>query len=207
MEKQATERKVRMILENRNKTVYDIIFSNKNILLDSFMILASIFLLAITANIRVPLWPVPVTLQTMGVFFIAFFLGSKRGMLAVLGYIAAGLVGFGVFSGYKSGIVALTGPTGGYLVGMVIMAFIVGLMIERGFGRTNKSVIICMLIGETVLYAFGLTWLYMYLGNASLIEVLSMGLFPFIVGDIVKGGIAVASFPYLFKRAEKLLNN
>ena len=108
-----------MEYESRYKTLYEILFKHRNILIDAFMVLVSVVFLAITAQMRVPLWPVPITMQTFGVFVIAFFFGSKKGFLAFLSYILAGLVGFGVFAGYKSGMAVLLGPTSGYIFGML----------------------------------------------------------------------------------------
>ncbi len=193
-----------MILENKNKTLYEMLFQQRNVLLDMFMILFSVGFLALMANIRIPLWPVPITIQTFGVFLIAFFFGSRKGFLAILAYVLAGLVGFGVFAGYKSGMGALIGPTGGYIVGFILMALVVGLMIEKGYGRTRRSVLLCMAIGTVILYVCGLTGLWFYMGKVSLLKVLSAGLFPFILGDTVKALGAVALFPYLWKGAEKL---
>ena len=193
-----------MILENRNKTLYEIMFQQRTVLLDTFMILCSIGFLAIMANIRVPLWPVPITMQTFGVFLIAFFFGSKRGFLAILAYVLTGLIGFGVFAGYKSGMAALIGPTGGYIVGFLFMVLVIGLMIEKGYGRTKKSIILCMIIGEVILYTFGLAGLWLYFGKVSIMKVLTAGFFPFVVGDAVKAIGAVALFPYLWKGAEKI---
>ena len=173
-----------MIYEN--KTWYELYFRYRNLFTDAFLMLFSVVLMAVFANIRIPLWPVPVTLQTFGVFLAVFFFGSARSSLTMVLYILFGLLGFGVFAGYKSGIAALLGPTGGYLIGMVLMAFVVGLLIERGFGRTWKSVVCCMVIGEIVLFASGLTGLYLFLGNASILKVLSLGLFPFILGESLK---------------------
>ena len=192
------------MLETENKTIYEVLFKQRNVLLDVFMILFSIAFMAIMANIRIPLWPVPITMQTFGVFLIAFFFGSRKGFLAILAYLLAGLVGFSVFAGYKSGIGALIGPTGGDIVGFIFMVLIVGLMIERGYGRTKGSVLLCMLVGEVVLYTFGLAGLWLFLGNVSFFEVLMLGFVPFIIGDFLKILGAVALFPYLWKGAEKI---
>ena len=135
------------------KTLYGLLFKQKSIFLDIFMILFSIGFLALMANIRIPLWPVPITMQTFGVFLIAFFFGSRKGFLSILAYILAGIFGFAVFAGYKSGIAAILGPTGGYIIGFLITAFVVGLMIEKGYGRTKKSVFLCMLVGNLIIYS------------------------------------------------------
>lgn len=172
--------------------------------LDIFMVVVSVAFMALMANIRIPLWPVPITMQTFGIFVIAFFFGSKKGFLAILAYLLAGLVGFGVFAGYSSGFAPFIGPTGGYLVGFIFMALIVGWMIESGYGRTKKSVLMCMLVGEIVLYTFGLAGLWLYLGDVSFAEVLMKGFVPFIIGDSVKALGSIALFPYLWKGAEKI---
>jgi biotin transport system substrate-specific component len=187
-----------------NKTIYETLFENRSIFLDTSMFLMSVVFLGFMANLTIPLWPVPMTMQTFGVFLIAFFFGSKRGLVSILAYLLAGVVGFGVFAGYKSGLSVFIGPTAGYLVGFVFMVLIVGWMIEKGMGRDWKSVLICMLVGEIVLYAFGLTGLWLYLGNVGLIKILSLGFFPFILGDILKAVAAAGLFPFLWKGAEKI---
>jgi biotin transport system substrate-specific component len=193
-----------MILENSNKTLYELFFPFRNLLLDIFMIGVSVAFLGVMANLSVPLWPVPITMQTFGVFLIAFFFGSKKGVVAILGYIATGILGLGVFAAHKSGISAVFGPTFGYLLGFIFMVLLVGILIEKGYGRTWKSVLICMIIGEAVLYLCGITGLWLYLGNASLLKVLQLGFLPFIIGDILKVGAAVALFPYFWKGEEKI---
>lgn len=193
-----------MLIENKSKTLYEISFQQRTVFLDIFMMLASVAFLGAMANIRIPLWPVPITLQTFGVFLIAFFFGSRKGFLAIMAYILAGLAGIGVFSGYKSGMAAIIGPTGGYIIGFLFMAIFIGAMIENGYGRTKKSVLLCMLVGEIILYTFGLAGLWFFLGKVSLFEVLKLGLFPFVIGDAFKALAAVSLFPYLWKGAEKI---
>ncbi|MFH1642472.1 MAG: biotin transporter BioY [Nanoarchaeota archaeon] len=188
----------------KHKTLYEMIFRQKNIVLEVFMVIFSVMFMAVLANIRIPIWPVPVTMQTFGVFTLAFFFGSKKGFLSVLSYILAGIVGFSVFTGYKSGMAIFLGPTGGYLIGFLFMAFFVGTMIEKGFGRTKKSVLLCMMIGSVILYSFGLTGLWFFLGKVSVWKVLVAGLFPFLIGDAIKIGLAVGLFPYLWKGSERL---
>lgn len=188
----------------KHKTLYELYFKYRNIFLDIFMILFSVVFLAIMANIRIPLWPVPITMQTFGVFLIAFFFGSKKGLLSILAYILFGVIGFGVFAGYKSGMAAILGPTGGYIVGFLGAAFIVGYMIEKGYGRTKKSVLLCMVIGNLIIYLFGLIGLRLYFVDFSLLKILSVGLFPFLIGDAIKIIGAVGLFPYLWRGSEKV---
>jgi biotin transport system substrate-specific component len=186
-----------------NKTFYEVLFKERNLLLDAFFILVSVAMLGVMANIRIPLWPVPITMQTFGVFLIAFFFGSRKGFLSILAYVLAGIVGFGVFAGYKSSMAALIGPTGGYIVGFLGAAFIVGYMIEKGFGRSKKSVLLCMVVGNLVIYAFGLVGLKLYFADYGLWKILAVGLLPFLVGDALKIFGAMALFPFLWKRSEE----
>lgn len=193
------------IHEIRYKTMYEILYRQRTIFLDTFMILMGAVFMAAMANLQIPLWPVPITMQTFGVFAVAFFFGSRKGLISIAAYVAAGILGFGVFAGYSSGIKAILGATGGYIIGFLFMAFFVGWMIEKGYGRTRKSILLCMLAGELILYAFGLIGLYVWLGEkATILATLRYGFFPFIIGDTLKAFMAAALFPYLWQGAEKL---
>ncbi|MDP6600036.1 MAG: biotin transporter BioY, partial [Candidatus Woesearchaeota archaeon] len=141
-----------MIHEVKYKTLYEAIFRQRNVFLDIAMIALSVVFLAIIAKIRIPLWPVPITMQTFGVFTIAFFFGSFRGSVSLLAYALAGLLGLSVFAGYNSGLPVFLGPSGGYIVGFIFAAFAVGYLIEKGYGRTWKSVLLVILVGEVIIY-------------------------------------------------------
>ena len=193
-----------MIHEVKYKTLYEASFHQRNVFLDILMIAFSVVFLAAMANIRIPLWPVPITMQTFGVFTIAFFFGSLRGTVALIAYGLAGLLGLGVFAGFNSGLPVFIGPTGGYIVGFIFAAFAVGYLIEKGYGRTWKSVLLVLLVGEVIIYAFGLPWLAAALPSLTFFGVLKAGLIPFIIGDTIKALGAVALFPYLWKGAEKI---
>jgi biotin transport system substrate-specific component len=119
--------------EIMHKTLYEAFFQYRNVFTDVLLLVLSVGVMAIMANIRIPLWPVPITMQTFGVFLIAFFFGARKGVVSIILYILAGLLGLGVFAGYKSGYAALIGPTGGYLVGFIAMVFVVGKLVEKGY--------------------------------------------------------------------------
>ena len=91
-------------MELKNKTLHETFFKTRNFYIDVSMMIFSVIILAIFSNIKIPLWPVPITMQTFGVFLIAFYFGSRKGTLTILLYILVGLIGFGVFSGHKSGL-------------------------------------------------------------------------------------------------------
>ena len=188
----------------KNKTLYEAFFQYRNIFTDIFMMGLSVVVLAVMANINIPLWPVPITMQTFGVFLIAFFFGSRKGAMTIVLYIITGLLGFGVFAGYKSGIGSIMGPTGGYILGFLVAVFAIGHLIEKGYGRTKKSILLIMAMGSVIIYTVGLLGLWRFLGNIGMMKILTMGLFPFLIGDAVKIIGAMALFPYLWKGSEKV---
>ncbi len=187
-----------------NKTLYELYFNSKNVFLDISMVLLSVVFLGFMANIRIPLWPVPITMQTFGVFAIAFFFGSRKGLLSIFAYILAGIIGFGVFSGGASGISVLMGPTGGYMVGFLVTVFAVGYMIEKGYGRDKKSVLLCMVGGSLLIYLFGVIGLRLYFPEFTWLKIMMVGVVPFLIGDLIKIIGAIALFPYLWKGSEKI---
>jgi biotin transport system substrate-specific component len=187
----------------KHKTIYEVLFEQKNIFVDIALMGFAVVFLSVLANITIPLWPVPITMQTFGIFMIAFFFGSRKGALTILLYILAGLLGFGVFAGHKSAS-ALIGPTAGYIIGFVAAVFVVGSMIERGYGRTKSSVMLCMVIGNLIIYAFGIVGLGIFFSDASFLGLLKMGVFPFLIGDAIKIAAAMALFPWAWEMSKRL---
>lgn len=148
--------------------------------------------MAICAWINIP-GPVPFTLQTLGVFAAIGILGGKRGTIAVAVYILMGIAGLPVFAGFKGGPGAIIGVTGGYIVGFIATALVMWAF-EKMFARSKKMLIISMIAGLVVCYAFGTAW-FMVLytrttGSIGLGAVLSMCVIPFIIPDLIKIFIA-----------------
>jgi len=135
------------------------------------------------AAIPLPFTPVPVTLQTLAVLLAGCILGSGRGALAVIAYLGEGFAGLPVFSGGTAGISHLLGPTGGYLLGFVAAAFVVGMFAERGAARSRLGTLVMLIIGNIVLYVPGVIWLGVYTGMD---RAVSLGFLPFVVGDLLK---------------------
>jgi biotin transport system substrate-specific component len=153
-------------------------------------ILAGSFLIAISAQVAFG-WPVPATAQTFAVLLTAMVLGSRRAALTVLAYICEGLAGLPVFAQFKAGLPALLGPTGGYIIGFLAAAFLVGFLAERGSSRNIIKMLFVMLAGEIVIYAFGLFWLALLMKGAGLQIILSVGLYPFVLGEVIKITLAL----------------
>lgn len=170
---------------------------------DLIYIALSSALIVICSWISIPS-AVPFTLQTFAVMLTAGLFGMKRGTASVLLYILLGAVGLPVFSGFKGGVGALLGTTGGYITGFIFTALIVGFVSDK-FNKKTLPLLISMIIGIAVCYAFGTAWfMNVYAkktGAVGLTTVLSWCIFPFIIPDMVK--IALATF--FVKRLEKVI--
>ena len=164
------------------------------------VILAGSILIAVLAQIEIPLWPVPITGQSFGVILLAMVLGRWRGLLCIIAYLLEGAAGLPVFAGGKMGLVILMGPTGGYLLGFITAAFITGYLAERGWDRKYWTMVVAMSLGTAVIFIFGLAWLSIVLNNA---PILKLGLYPFIPGAILKIGIATVLLPTGWKLLKK----
>ena len=150
-------------------------------------------LMAICSWISIPT-VVPFTLQTMGVFLAVGLLGGKRGSLAVLVYILLGAVGLPVFSGFKGGIGALLGTPGGYIVGFLASARVMWAM-EKAFGKAKWVLPVSMVLGLIACYAIGTAWFMVVYarntGAVGMMTVLGWCVFPFVIPDLLKIGLAL----------------
>ena len=164
-----------------------------------FLVLAGSALIAASAWVAVPLpfSPVPVTGQTFGVLLVGSILGSRRGAASALAYLAEGVAGAPVFAGGVSGAPVLAGPSGGYLAGFVLGAWICGALAERGWDRRAATTIASMTLGNLAILGAGLLWLARFVGPG---PVLTVGLWPFVPGDVVKIGLAAALLPLGWRR-------
>lgn len=162
---------------------------------DAALILGGSLVIGLCAQAAVvlPFSPVPVTGQTFAVLMIGALLGARRGGLCVLAYLTEGMIGLPVFALGRAGWPVLLGPTGGYLVGFIAAAYITGLLAEMGWDRRVGTTILAMVLGNAAIYAFGLLWLACLMGISRV--VLVVGLYPFIVGDILKITLAAVLLP------------
>ncbi len=152
-------------------------------------------LLWLSAKIQVPLYPVPVTMQTLVVLVLGIAYGWRLGAATMALYLLEGALGIPVFAGGWSeggGIQHLYGPTAGYLLGFVVAAAVCGRLAERGWDRSPWSAAAAMVIGNLVIYAMGLAWLAHLIGLESAIK---YGLLPFLVGDAVKIALGTCGLP------------
>ncbi len=168
----------------------DVLWPGAGLLRDAIWIVGGVLLTTLLTRIEIPLTPVPITGQTFAVLLVGTLLGSKRGALSMTAYIGAGLLGAPVFSRGGWGLYHLAGPTGGYLVGFVIAAYLVGKLSERGWDRRFIHTVLAMSFGMIAIYLAGCLWLAQFVGWNNVMEV---GVLPFLVGDGLKVvGAAIA---------------
>ena len=160
-------------------------------------------LIAVCSWISIPA-TVPFTLQTFGIFVIVGILGGKRGSVSVLIYLLLGAVGIPVFAGFKGGIGALLGTTGGYIIGFLFSALIMWGM-EVLLGKKLWVLAVSMVLGLLACYAFGTIWFMVVYARTSgaigLMTALGWCVFPFILPDVIKIALALV----LSKRLAKLI--
>ena len=152
-------------------------------------IIAGTALMTLAAKVQLPFWPVPMTLHTMAVMAFAVGLGPRVAVSIFLAYLAAGAVGFPVFSGSPErgiGLAYMAGPTGGYLLGYLIASWLVGVL-AAGKGMLGR--IGAMLVGMAPIYAIGMAWLAVYV---PVDQLLAIGVMPFLLGDLVKIAVVAA---------------
>lgn len=168
---------------------------------DGIAIAAGSLFLALLAQVSIPIGPVPFTLQTLAVLMLGALLGSKRSSLAVVCYLTEGALGLPVFAGGGAGVLSLAGPTGGYFLGFIICAYIVGYLLERGWRGNYFLTLIAMATGSAVILLLGAFWLSFFIGSEN---ALHLGLYPFIMGDMVKALLAAILIPSGWKALDFL---
>jgi biotin transport system substrate-specific component len=168
------------------------------------LIVAGALLIALSANLSIPVpgSPVPITGQTFSILLVGGALGSRRGVLATLLYLALGLF-LPVYAEHKQGLAIIgsvteghlvLGATGGYLIGFVFASGIVGRLAELGWDRRLGGALLAMAIGNLVIYLFGVPWLMAATG-LDLAKAFSAGVSPFLLGDVIKLALAAGIFP------------
>lgn len=160
--------------------------------------------LTLAAKLRVPMWPVPVTMGTFAVLTIGAVYGARLAGLTLLVYLALGLAGVAVFAGDSAGLAYMAGPTAGYLLGYLVAAVLVGWLAGRGWSRSVPGMVAALALGNVVIYAFGLPWMaYLFLAERGAEWVLQWGMTNFLLGDALKLALAALLVPGLWKLAAR----
>jgi biotin transport system substrate-specific component len=156
------------------------------------VVLAFSLLVALSAQVVVPLAPVPITGQTFVVLLAGALLGSRLGALAMIAYLVEGASGLPFFRGGNAGLIYLLGPTGGYLLAYPVAAFLTGWLAERGWDRKYLTAAAAMALGSIVILACGWLWLSRFVPAG---EAFAVGVARFVVGDAIKVALAAAVLP------------
>ena len=160
------------------------------------LIIAGIAALAVAAKIKIPMFPVPMTMGTFAVLSIGAAYGMRLGLATIIGYMLIGVFGFDVFAGSSAetfGLTYMMGGTGGYLVGYVLAILALGYAARQGWDRSIGKMALAMVLGNVLIYVPGLIWLAMLYGTDA--PIFTWGLTPFLLGDLVKLALAALLLP------------
>ena len=190
---------------------------NARLAKQAVLVVLGIAALAIAAKIQVPMWPspVPVTMGTFAVLTIGAAYGARLGLVTIMGYMIIGALGFDIFansSAERNGVEYMMGGTGGYLVGYVLAVALLGALARRGWDRSVVLMGVAMLLGNAVIYAFGVPWLYHIINSGSFNpevyasvwdQTMVWGLTPYLIGDALKLALAALLLPAVWKLVGK----
>ncbi|WP_412873322.1 biotin transporter BioY [Curtobacterium poinsettiae] len=170
---------------------------------DAALVAGGALFTAAMAQLEVPMWPVPVTGQTLAVVLVGATLGARRGMLSLLVYAVAGLAGAPFFADLQGGLQALALPSFGYVIGFIPAAGLVGWLARRNWDRNVGRAAVAMLLASAIPFVTGLPYLAVALGQLGapndVQSVLAAGLYPFIIGGVAKALIAAGILPLAWK--------
>jgi biotin transport system substrate-specific component len=180
-------------------------FPRSGLLTDVVLVLGGAGFVALAAQIKIdlPFTPVPITGQTFAVVLVGASLGALLGLASLGLYLFVGALGAPVYADGKHGWDILTGPTGGYIVGFVFAALLTGWLAQQRWDRRFNSAVAAMLTGNVIIYLVGLPWLAAKL-DTGLEDTLEAGLYPFVVGDLLKLYLAAALLPGAWRLVKRL---
>ena len=161
-----------------------------------FLVLSGVIFLSIMSQLIIPLYftPVPISLGSFGVILIALVYGRKLGIATVLSYVVAGSLGAPVFAGFKAG--SLFSPTGGYILGYIAAALILGFLSDKGIAKSYVKTFLSLLLASAVILVLGALVLILFVPSKNIFMI---GVLPFIPGDMLKIVAATLLFPRLWK--------
>jgi biotin transport system substrate-specific component len=168
---------------------------------NALLVLFGVALLAASAKISVPFWPVPMTLQTFAIMFIAAAYGSRLGVATIGAYLAAGFAGIPVFAYAAAGPSYFLGTTGGFLIGFIAAAYIVGWAADRGWDRSTLKLGAAMIVGDAIVFLLGFIWLAWFAELSSgangigAAAAWTNGVANYLIGDALKIAIAALAVP------------
>ena len=183
------------------------VFPRSTALTHAGFIVGGTLFIATLAQIAIPVpgSPVPVTGQTLAVYLIGTTYGARLGFATFATYLLAGIAGAPIFApGTTEGLARLTGATGGYLIGMLVAAFVLGALADRKADQKFKTSFPALILGSAIVFTFGLTWLHASL-DLTWTKTISAGLTPFIFGEVIKIAITATSLPLIWRKISQKL--
>jgi biotin transport system substrate-specific component len=165
--------------------------------------LAGVLLTALAAQVQIPALPVPFTLQTLAVLVIGATYGSSRGAITMGAYAVVGVLGFPVFAGGASGIDVIFGATGGFLLGFIFAAALIGRLAELNWSSDALRMFVSYVLGSIVIYAIGVPVLAMSAFASDLVAATTYML-PYLIWDAVKAVFAAALLPTAWVVVKKI---
>ena len=182
--------------------------------LDAGLVIAGATIVALLAQVEIPLWPVPITGQTLGVIVVGAALGAWRGAAALTTYMLVGLAGLPVFAGFTGTVAAIGKPSFGFVIGFIFSAFVAGWFAERAWDRRPGLAFLGFAAASVVPFLFGIPYMAFILNvvmglDYSFGELLAVGLLPFILGGLIKAALAAAIIPgawALVRKADRSKN-
>jgi biotin transport system substrate-specific component len=177
--------------------VHRLVPIRNELLRTAVQVVAGVVFLALLAQVRFDIGPVPITGQTLGILLIGAGYGFSLGTLTVTTYLVVGGLGLGVFAGGAGGWATFGGMTGGYLIGFPLAAAVIGYLMQRGWHRFFFATALAMLIGNVLIYIPGLLWLKQFAPDWP--TTLAWGFTPFIAGDLLKLLVAAGLFPDVWR--------
>lgn len=157
-------------------------------------VILGVALIFFSAQARIPIDPVPITMHPMGIMILALCYQKKEAMGSVIAYVVLGFVGMPIFSGFKGGVSVILGPTGGYLFGMILCVYVVTSLRERFGDESLLKLAIYSIVGSVCIYTFGVLRLASLVGLEKSLE---FGLYPFILPGLVKAMMVASSVKLL----------
>jgi biotin transport system substrate-specific component len=181
-------------------------FVSRSLVTDAALVVGGVAFTGLMAQVEIPLWPVPITGQTLAVMLVGSMLGARRGALSLTLYLVLGLVGVPLFAGLSGGTFAL--PSFGFIIGFIPAAALIGWLSERTWDRRFPLALGGFLLASAIPFVVGLPYLAVALAHLGLPHgfgaVMAAGFTPFIVGGIAKWLIAAGTLPLLWRAARRL---
>jgi biotin transport system substrate-specific component len=191
--------------EQASGSLRQAVFPRSSALTQALFVVGGVAFISALAQISIPVpgSPVPVTGQTLGVLLIGTTYGARLGLITFATYLLAAIAGAPIFAPSETlpsyGLARLTSATGGYLVGMLVASFVLGLLADRKADQKFRTSYLALLTGTVIIFAFGLTWLHFSL-DLTWEKTISAGLAPFIFGEALKIAITATSLPLIWKK-------